>query len=201
MTKKVYLAAVFLLVTGISAKTQTLSIGPLAGVNLMTISDTNSPKILPGLMAGIFGNYSINEHFGINAKLMFSQMGTGTDISDDIVRLNYIQLPVSMVYFFGNNGNTIRPKIFAGLYGSYLLQARDNNGNDIVFPNGNDVYVKPDFGAQIGAGLNFIIRPRTWLNIDAGYSTGFNSIVDVEGTKNRNNGFQISAGVSFPLND
>ncbi len=201
MTKKVYLAVVFLMFTGFTATAQTMSIGPMAGVNVMTISDVKSPKILPGFMAGIFGNYSINENFGVNAKLLFSQMGTGTDISDDIIRLNYIQLPVSLVYFFGNNGNTLRPKLFAGLYGSYLLQARDNDGNDIVFPNGNDVYLKADFGAQIGAGLNYIIRPRTWLNIDAGYSTGFNSIVDVEGTKNRNNGFQLSAGVSFPLND
>ncbi|MBK6785959.1 MAG: hypothetical protein IPG79_21100 [Saprospiraceae bacterium] len=74
--------------------------------------------------------------------MMFSQMGTGSDISDDIVKLNYIQLPVSMVYFFGKNGNVLRPKIFAGLYGSYLLQANDKNGNDIVFSNGEDVYVK-----------------------------------------------------------
>lgn len=146
-------------------------------------------------------NYSINENFGLNAKLLFSQMGTGTDNSDDIVRLNYIQLPVSMVYFFGKNGNTLRPKLFAGLYGAYLLQARDKDGNDIVFQNGDDVYVKSDFGAQLGAGLNYIIRPRTWLNLELLYSTGFSSVVDVEGTKNRNNGFQISAGISFPLLD
>jgi hypothetical protein len=201
MFKQTYLATAFTIFSVVTASSQTISVGPIAGVNLMTISNSTNTKTLTGLSAGAFANFSIKEHYGVNLKLLFSQMGTGFKNSDAIVRLNYIQLPVSMVYFFGNTGNTIRPKIFGGLYASYLLQAQDNNGNDIVFPNGENVYFNSDFGAQFGAGLNYIIRSRIWLNFEAGYSTSFSSIADIDGSKNRNSGFQVNAGISFPLSE
>lgn len=201
MSKKVYQAIAFTLFTAISVSSQTVSVGPMVGVNLMTISHAENSKTRAGLSAGAFANISFKEHFGLNIKLLFSQMGTAFKNSDDVVTLNYLQLPVSFVYFFGSIGNTIRPKIYVGMYGSYLMQARDNNGNDIVFPNGENVYFNTDFGAQLGAGLNYIIRSRTWLNIDIGYSTSFKSIADIDGSKNRNAGFQINAGVSFPLSE
>ena len=126
-------------------------------------------------------------------------MGTGTDNSDYTVRLNYIQVPLSVVYYFGNTGNKIRPKLFAGPYGAFLLNASDKNGKNIVLPNGDDVYLKTDLGGILGAGFNYIIRPLTWLNIDASYSTSFYSIVDATNSTNRNEGFQINVGVSFPI--
>ncbi len=162
MLKRIYLASAFTLFIGEASTAQTLSIGPVAGANFMTISNTLQPKKLVGLSLGAFANYSINENLGTNVKLIFSQMGTGTDNSDYTVRLNYIQVPLSVVYYFGNNGNKIRPKLFAGPYGAFLLSASDKNGKNIVLPNGDDVYLKTDLGGILGAGFNYIIRPLTW---------------------------------------
>ncbi len=178
---------------------QTLSIGPAGGANFTTISDIPTSKTLVGVSLGAFANYSINEHLGINGKVMFDQMGTGFENTDAIVRLNYLRVPVSVVYFFGNIGNKIRPKLFAGPYASFLINAKDTNGNDIVLPNGNDVYRSTDFGGLIGAGFNYTLAERTWLNIDASYSSSFYSVVDQTNTTNKNTGFQITAGVSFPI--
>lgn len=178
---------------------QTLSIGPMIGGNFMSISNTSDGKMLAGLSAGGFGNYSFNEHLGINAKLLFSQMGTQLENSDNRVRLNYIQLPLSVVYFLGSTGNKIRPKLFAGPYMSYLIGAYDKNDDKIVDLNGNDIYFNTDFGGTIGAGLNFIIADRKWLNIDVSYSSSFYSILDVPESANRNSGLQLNAGVSFPI--
>lgn len=199
MFKKFYLAGTFTFFLGGMILAQTLSIGPMVGANFSTISDATLTKTLTGLTIGGFANYSFNEHLGLNAKLLYDQMGTGIENSEAIVRLNYIRVPVSAVYFFGEIGNKIRPKLFAGLYASYLLNAKDNNGNDITLSNGNDAYTSSDFGGQIGAGFNYTLAGRTWLNIDASYSTGFISVVNESNTTNKNTGFQISAGISFPI--
>ena len=68
-----------------------------------------------------------------------------------------------------------------------------------MLPNGNDVYRSTDFGGLIGAGFNYTLAERTWLNIDASYSSSFYSVVDQTNTTNKNTGFQITAGVSFPI--
>jgi len=199
MLKRIYFAGAFVISLWGMSFAQTLSLGPMGGANFSTISNSPSSKTLGGLCIGAFANYSINEHLGINGKVLFNQMGTGFENTDAIVRLNYISVPISAVYFFGNIGNKIRPKLFAGLYAAYLLNAKDKNGNDIVLPNGNDVYSSADFGGLLGAGLNFSLASRTWLNVDASYNTSFNSVVDQTNSSNKNTGFQITVGVSFPI--
>lgn len=198
LKRNYFIIACYFIISGVISG-QTLSIGPMIGANFMTVSNITNSKTLTGLSLGGFGNYSINEHLGINAKLLYSQMGTGLENSQNLVRLNYIQLPLSAVYFFGDTGNKVRPKLFAGPYASYLLNAEDNNGNKIVYPNGEDFYLKTDIGGIIGAGLNFIFADRKWLNIDATYSSSFNSIVDAANSSNKNTGFQLNAGISFPI--
>jgi len=201
MFKKVYLALIFTFILGSISYAQPLSMGPVLGANFMSISNTTNAQPIVGLRAGGFLNYSIDEKWGINAKLLFSQMGAARENSEYTARLNYIQLPLSLVYFFGQSGDKLRPKLFLGPYLGYLLNAKDNNGNKILAQNGNDLYSKLDFGGQIGAGLNYIISDRTWLNIDASYSSSFVSIIDAADPKNRNNGFQFTAGISFPIGD
>ncbi len=173
MLKLFFGVSVFTVIMGGFLSAQTLSVGPVAGANFMTISDTPLAKTKIGLSVGGFANYSINEHLGVNFKALFSQMGTKIKDSDLSVSLNYIHVPVSIVYFFGNIGNVIRPKLYAGTYASFLLNSTDKNGKNIVLPNGNDLYFKTDFGVVFGTGFNYSLGSRTWLNIDAAYSSSF----------------------------
>lgn len=173
---------------------QTLSIGPMVGANISTINDVPNAKSITGLDIGLFGNYSINEHIGLGAKLLFSQLGTAIENSTSSVRLNYIQVPLTGVYYFGSTGNTFRPKIFAGPYIAALLSSKDQDGNDI-----NGIYKNTDFGGLIGLGFNYSLKARTWLNVDAGYFGSLTNISEIANTNYKNSGYNIKVGLSFPV--
>lgn len=183
-----------------NVKAQTLSVGPVLGANFSTISDLPNAKSRIGISAGAFANYSIDEHYGLNMKLIFSQLGAKIENSTISNRLNYFQIPLSGVYFFGVAGNSLRPKIFVGPYVGILLNAKDNNGNDIVVANGDDYFNKLDFGGQIGVGFNYRIMSRTWLNVDASYAGSFGKISDVTNVAYKNRALSLNVGISFPIN-
>lgn len=200
MSRLIY--SILIIITfGLSnSKAQTLSVGPLLGANFSTISELPNAKSRIGMSAGAFANYSIDEHFGLNVKLIFSQLGTKIDNTTLSNRLNYFQIPVSGVYFLGEAGNSFRPKIFVGPYLGFLLSAKDNDGNDIVIANGDDYFKKVDIGGQIGAGFNYRIKSRTWLNVDASYASSFTKISDVTNVAYKNTALSLNVGVSFPIN-
>ncbi len=197
MEKRLLNSAIILIISFIaylpSAIGQKLSIGPMAGVNISSISEVNNTESLAGLNAGVFLNYSVNENLGFGLKGLFSQLGTGFKNSDDHYRLNYIQLPLSVAYFFGERGNTIRPKVFIGPYVGFLMNAQRQNGDDLIGFNSTD------FGGQIGAGFNYSFKNRSWLNFDLGYSAGFVDIIEISALNYNNNAFFVSLGYSFPL--
>lgn len=178
---------------------QTLSIGPMIGINSSTIEAASNGKGLTGLAIGGFANYSINEHVGIGAKLLYNQMGSAFTVNEDFNRLNYLQMPFTGTYYFGDAGNKFRPKVFAGPYVGRLLSTKNKNGNELLEANGENSYKKFDFGALFGLGFNYRIKDRTWLNVDAGYSHGFSDITTSEGSQFHNNSLLLNVGVSFPV--
>lgn len=194
MLRSIFLFVILILCNISITKAQTLSIGPVLGANFSKISKLDNAKTRTGLSAGIFANYSIDEHFGLNLKLLYSQLGTKLDNTTESTRLNYIQLPLSGVYFFGESGNSIRPKIFLGPYVGFLLSATDTNGNDIA-----DTYKKVDFGGQLGVGFNYRIKNRTWLNVDATYASSLGKIIDESNIAYKNTALGLNLGLSFPV--
>ena len=96
--KTTTIIAALLLISTIRATAQTTSIGPMLGTNITSFTGLTNAAYLPGLSVGGFLNYSINEKFGINGKLLFSQYGTAYENSDVRTRLNYLQVPISGVY-------------------------------------------------------------------------------------------------------
>jgi len=191
---KVILTTVLLSVACLSIHAQTLSIGPVIGGNLSSISEAQNGERLLGLAAGLFANYSINEKIGLNVKTLFSQMGLASSVSDESVRLNYFQIPLSGVYFFGETGNKFRPKVFLGPYVGFLLGAK-NGDIDI-----KESFKSLDFGGQVGLGFNYSLKERTWLNVDAGYSAGFAEVFEAANLfKGKNNALFLNIGLSFPI--
>jgi outer membrane protein W len=193
------LALAFWFLLHTSIKAQTISIGPTLGANFSTINDINNSKNLTGITAGAFGNYSVNEHLGITLKLLFSQLGVSTENPASTTRLNYFQIPLTGVYYFGQSGNKIRPKIYAGPYLGFLLDAKDKDGNPIINSIGASVFNKTDIGALMGVGLNYLLTSRTWLNVDIGYARSLIKIRDISTPSYKNSCLQFAVGVSFPL--
>lgn len=120
-------------------KAQTLSVGPTVGVNASTFSGSTNTKYLTGVALGAFGNYSINEHVGIGAKFLYTQLGSGYKNLNYINRLHYLQVPITAIYYFGELGDKFRPKIFGGPYLGTLLGATLKDGVKITEPNGGPV--------------------------------------------------------------
>lgn len=180
-------------------KAQTLSVGPVVGVNFSTFSGPTNTKVLPGVSLGAFANYSVNEHVGIGAKFIYSQMGTDYKNVDYINRLHYLQMPITAIYYFGEVGDKFRPKIFGGPYIGTLLGATLKDGVKITEANGGPVYKKLDLGALVGVGFNYRIQSRTWLNVDAGFSQGFTDVNESPTASFKNQSFGLNVGVSFPI--
>jgi hypothetical protein len=196
---KIAIAVALLTLSTKIATAQTLSVGPMVGVNLSTITAAPNTQYLAGVSLGGFGNYSINSHFGINAKLLYNQFGSAYTYNGDINRLHYIQLPVTGVYFFGEEGQKLRPKVYAGLYVASLLKATHKSGDEVLATDGTPMYNKLDVGGVLGLGFNYRLKSRTWLNVDAGYNAGFSDLTKIAIDKYHNKAFSLNVGVSFPV--
>jgi Outer membrane protein beta-barrel domain len=178
---------------------QTLSIGPTIGGNLSTIRGISNTKSLTGLSIGGFANYSINEHFGVSLKIIYSQLGTAFTYNSETTRLNYVQIPLTAVYYFGDAGNRFRPKIFIGPYIGSLLRANNGSGNEILGGDGQALYQKMDIGALAGLGFNYRLKSRIWLNAELGYGKSFGNIVKTANNSYQNSALGVNIGVSFPV--
>jgi outer membrane protein W len=199
MLKSAIVFFALLLINTSIIRAQTLSAGPIVGLNISTLSGPTNTKPLPGLTLGGFANYSVNEHIGIGAKFMYSQLGTDYKGVDYINKLHYLQMPITGIYYFGEVGNKFRPKVFAGPYVGTLLNATLKDGVKITEANGGPVYKKLDIGGLVGVGFNYRIQSRTWLNVDAGFSQGFTDVNESPVAKFKNQSFGLNVGVSFPI--
>lgn len=199
MLKSVLLFFVFALAYMPFASAQRISLGPIVGANFSDISDVPNSKVKTGLNAGLFLNYSVNENLGLGIKALYSELGTASDNGTGETNLNYVQIPLSGIYYFGERGNTIRPKVFVGPYVGFLLSAQDQNGNDIKSPSGQDFYMNTDIGGQVGLGFNYTLANQSWINFDAGYSASLVNITDHSDRNYKNSAFFASVGYSFPI--
>jgi outer membrane protein W len=191
MSKKTTLLVALLLTNATLISAQTLSIGPMIGGNVSTFTSISNNKGLIGLSLGGFANYSVNDHFGLGLKVMYAQLGTAFDANPEHLRLHYVQVPITAVYYFGETGNQFRPKVFAGIYLAPLIKATNKNGDELLGTDGKSAYNNFDFGGLIGAGFNYRIQSRTWLNVDAGLTKGLTDVI-----KNTLNYQNIAFGIN-----
>ena len=154
------IAGMCLLLFAAPLRAQYMSLGPSVGggISWLTYPDESfdqSPRFTWN--AGATFVYSTESHLGFGADLKFSQEGTSTSYDvlgtqyDNTLCLNYLRLPLRAIYFFGDYGQSVRPKIFLGPTLGILLSA-----NNSVDP-GESVDVKDSFntvdvGVHIGAG-------------------------------------------------
>ncbi len=198
MKTRTFLLPLLMFVTVTSFAQQNLSFGPMLGGNASTLrGDVGSTKARPGLNAGLFINYSSDSRLGFKAELLYTGMGTYYNNSEQERNLTYLQLPVMGVLYLNEKGKAFRPKIFAGPYLSYLLSAKDHQGKD--YNTVNEDFEKIDVGLKAGAGFNYRLNNKVWLNTEL-YVIG--GIADISPDKNvriRNQSLGLNVGLSFPL--
>lgn len=168
------------------------SIGPRVGVNFSNVNRPDEAKALTGLLAGLTSTYSINESSGLTVDLLYS--GEGTKIGNEKLHLNYLRIPVLYNVFFGQLGESFRPKVFVGPQAGFLLSAKSGTV-DIKKEMKNFA-----FGLGAGLGFNYQLGERMWLNTDV---RSFFDLLDIRAhrpdssDKRAIRNIQISLGVAW----
>jgi hypothetical protein len=192
-----------------------ISLGPVASLGhswVSNISGDRDFKFAPAVGIGMV--YSTNEHLGFGAQLLVSHEGYKREVTlqngeqwDMSVNPVYLRLPLHVIYFFGNYGDRVRPKIYAGPSFAARVdevhyytddQMRPAEGS----PEASHQFNTFDAGLTAGIGANIRLSLLSWLNFDVGY---YNGLVDVVDGVNANNGFngnrdlRLNVGVMWGL--
>ena len=93
MRKMILLAAV--LAVSASAAFSQASFGVKGGLNLSNVTNSDADMKM-GYYGGLFGEYQVNDFFGVAGELLYSNQGTkgkeeGVDIT---INMNYLNIPV-----------------------------------------------------------------------------------------------------------
>jgi hypothetical protein len=188
--KKGLLALVITTSISLGAVAQSkFSLGPTAGFGGSTISNLSNSKFKAAAAVGLSSVYSAAEHFGIGVDVKYSFEGAKTSVPESELDLHYLRIPVKAIYFFGDYGKSVRPKIFAGPSFGILSSAK---ANDVNVKSSTESF---DFGVLGGVGLNYRLVSNTWLNTDLTYTHGIKEINNAGDFSNRN--LMLNVGVNF----
>jgi len=201
MKKSIQFVALAMLLSQAAIAQENISFGPLAGVSIAKFrGDLSNQAWNPGPTLGGFINYSANSGFGVSGQVLYTQLGSGTKLGDDVIRLNYIQVPILATYFLGKFGQKVRPKLFLGPHVNFLLNAKNQDGVDLNPKIGDSRRFKSiDAGLTAGVGLNVRLANKIWLNTDVRYGMGLVPLGPEGLIKIYNQNFGVNVGVSFPL--
>lgn len=191
MKKIIFTALAVLVSTGAFA--QKFEWGIKAGLNLANVTKIDDSKFKPGFTAGAFGEYVINDFFGVQAELLYSMEGYkydkgGLKITDT---RDYLNLPIfAKFYVLEGLSVDIGPK-----FGYALSAKRKTEG--ATAGNGTHKYYSDDnfkkFDASAVMGLSY--RFAMGLDVFARYNLGFTKIND--GSDSKNSAITIGAGYRF----
>ncbi|HZV70336.1 MAG TPA: outer membrane beta-barrel protein [Saprospiraceae bacterium] len=193
-SKMLILIASFFAITQLSAQDK-FSLGPRAGLNFSSISNVDNSKSLTGLAVGLTTTYSINETSGITVDLLYS--GQGYKVGIDEYKITYLQIPIYFDLFFGELGQSFRPKAYVGLAPHVLLNAKYNE--DKV---SKDQLSAVNLALSGGLGFNLRVVNRVWLNTDLRAFLGLSDYRDKEfQTENKRamSTVQFSLGLAYGI--
>jgi len=175
------------------------SIGPRVGVNFSNVSHVDNSESLTGLALGLTSTYSFDESSGLTVDVMFSHEGYQDHLNGvNDIKFTYMQIPIYYDLFFGEYGQTFRPKIYVGLEPGFLLHAKVNDETTEMAQ-----FNTMNLAASGGLGFNVRAGSRIWINTDLRGFLGLTEIRDKDydpvGEKRTLNNVQLSVGVAYGL--
>jgi hypothetical protein len=185
----------FLTVAAVAICTATLfaqiSVGAKAGVNLANVNgDIDDTDMRIGFHVGGYVNVAFSDALSLQPELLFNSVGfkqtysTGIDDVDVSSNLNYISIPVSLMYAFGPVNVHAGPQI------GFLMSAKTKSDVDEL--DGEDIkdnLKSTDLGFNVGAGVAF-----GKLNVTARYTIGLSNVSDNDDIDVKNGVIQVSLG-------
>ena len=155
---------VFSILLSSAVVAQNISFGPSAGISHSWMTGTDEAAFKPGFNAGATLVYSFNPKWGLGGDIRVSVLeGVKTKIpgnNHSLLNATYLRVPLKVFHFFGQYGDKVRPKVFAGPSFGLLLGGK-NKPYGQPQSDVKDVLENFDFGFVAGAGLNYRILPAT----------------------------------------
>ena len=191
-----------MMVATIAAKAQfepgTFTLQPKVGFNLSEISAKDS-KFKAGLVAGLEGQYQINNWFALSAGLLYTQEGTKIKDSELKFNLEYLNIPV-MAKFYVAKGLSLNAGLQLGFMTKGKLKGYGYN-DDI-----KSICNKADFSIPLSIAYEF----TNGLSFEARYTGGLTNVIKEETIKaaglsykwekdNKNEVFMLTVGYKFEL--
>ncbi|RTY89663.1 porin family protein [Flavobacterium sp. GT3R68] len=174
------LAAMFVLEY---AEAQHMNFGVKAGVNVASLSSSDSSTLIGFHFGGLAEFTVITEKLSLQPEVLFSTQGAKNDTGD--LKLNYITVPVMFKYYFLDYFS-----VEAGPRVGFLISAKDG-----------DLDVKDSFNAidfGVDAGVNYDITTKIFAQLRYDYG-----VIEVQkgvpsGEDGSKNGvIQVSVGVKL----
>jgi hypothetical protein len=202
---KKILCALVLLTGASSLFAQNISLGPSVGVQHSWITGMKDVKFKPGVSLGGVLTWSPAPHWGLGGDIRVSFLegvkgrpGATHTLAADRINATYLRVPLKATYFFGDFGDKVRPKVYAGPSFGFLLGGETKYSNASLTTKTDQVLQGFDWGLIAGAGLNYRIKRNTWLNFDLAYTNGLKDVTEAAGY-HANRNITMNVGVTFPL--
>lgn len=171
------------------------SIGPRVGINLANVTNVDESQSITGIVVGVTSTYSFSQHTGLTVDALYSVEGYKGPFEN--YHLRYIHIPVYFDYFFGELGQRVRPKIYVGLSPAFFTSGTLNE-LDV-----NETYFnKFILHATGGAGFNWRMADRIWMNADVRAFMGLHDIRSEDFTTGdaiQPRNVQLSLGFAYGL--
>jgi hypothetical protein len=191
--KKLFLMFAAVLFFAVGAFAQ-LSVGAKAGLNLANLAgdDVEDSDMRSSFHVGGYLNLPISEKLSLQPELLYNSLGAKSSYDDpdfgdvtETLKLNYISLPVMLVYSFGTVNLQAGPQINFLAAAKYKIEADGESYEEDI----KDGLKGTDFGFNVGLGANF-----GKFNATARYCLGLSSISDEDGADTKNTVIQLSLG-------
>lgn len=196
MKKIMMIAAMMVAVLSANAQNEVgqVTLKPMVGLNLASLTKADDSKIRVGLAAGVEAEYGVAENFGITAGLIYSMQGVkGKDeISgvkvDETIKLDYINIPILANYYV-TKGLAIK----AGIQPAFKVNAKlKAEAGGVTAEEKIDNAKGFDFSIPVGISYEY----ESFV-LDARYNFGLTKWMD--GLDSKNSVFMISLGYKFSL--
>ena len=165
----------------------------------VTTPDGNTDR-LSGFNAAASADYYFSKIWSVKAKLIYDQKGwangfyenfdTGESYRTDY-RLNYITIPVTANWHFGNTRNW---HLNFGPYVGFLTSANETRfGMDV-----KEAFNSSDFGLSVGVGVKIPVSDKLKLSLEYDTQGGLANIFkQSDGATILNSRYSLNVGVNF----
>lgn len=174
----------------------------LAKFSLVPADPEMSWQYLPSWVAGVYFDFKLG-FVSVQPEILYTRMGAKyADAVEDFrleYRFDYVQVPVLLKFNIVPAG-PIRPFLYGGGYGAYLLKAEGfmQMGEDSETADLIEDLQRYDYGIVGGGGLAFKL-PGISLSVEGRYNLGLANIMKdpSEGESLKNRSIMVLVGVGF----